>query len=335
MLPVRAELRAFPRVGMPPACRVAMTTSYYLAACPVCAGDSTEEIADATALAAERSLLSSLPPRPSVGDGHDVVCFTQPPPLRLARCRGCGLLYRNPVEARVDELYAEEPTPTAALAALCPLQRQAFEPVVQRLTALHGKPGRGIEVGSYTGAFLAAAAAAGWQFEAVDVNGNVVDFLKAGGWRVTRGTIHDVPPEASFDVVAFWNCFEQLPDPAAAARAAADRLRIGGIIAMRVPNGEFYSALRPLLSGPFRRLARALLAHHNFLGFPYRYGFTRASLARLLDAAGFDLARVAGAGVLPAGAGGHPARERLLDAAALALRPLAGEPWLEVYAIRR
>ena len=43
----------------------------------------------------------------------------------------------------------------------------------------------------------------------------------------------------------------------------------------------------------------ALLARHNFLGFPYRHGFTPAALRQLLAEVGFNVLEVKGAGVLP------------------------------------
>src|SRR4029079_5517110 len=83
--------------------------------------------------------------------------------------------------------------------------------------------------------------------------------------------------------VAFWNCLDQLPDPAGAVRAARAHLSDGGMVALRVPNGACYAAFRPLLHGPFAGIAREWLAQNNLLGFPYRYGFTPTAIARLVE----------------------------------------------------
>jgi hypothetical protein len=83
-----------------------------------------------------------------------------------------------------------------------------------------------------------------------------------------------------------------------------------------------------------------LLAHNNLLAFPYRHGFTPASLRRLLDPLGLEVVRVYGDALVPiADEWTRPWaawEERLLKGA---LRLLAGDeaewaPWLEVYARR-
>ena len=64
-----------------------------------------------------------------------------------------------------------------------------------------------------------------------------------------------------------------------------------GVLAIRVPNGAFYAAVRRRLDGIAGPIARALLAHNNLLGFPYRHGFTVQSLTLLLEDTGFDVVR--------------------------------------------
>jgi SAM-dependent methyltransferase len=309
--------------------------SYRFGPCPVCAGSRGRVVAGRTEIVAELEALwthYSVPALPPA-ELADRLAFTLHPPLAVVRCRRCGLLYRNPRERDVREAYEGEAVDEQRLEQLRELQADAFQPLVERLTALNGWAGRGLEVGSYTGAFLAAAAAAGWEFRGVDVNPAVVAFLRRHGHHVTTGAIEDTPPGAAYDVIAFWNCFDQLADPVAAARAAAQRLRAGGIMAVRVPNGAFYAALRPRLESPVLRVpARTLLARHNLLGFPYRHGFTAASLERLLRAAGFHLLDAGAAALLPAADPQPGARAlRLLEQA---IRPLAGPPWLEAFARR-
>ena len=318
-----------------------MTTPYELAPCPACRATAHDVVADGEAVRAEVEALWEH----HTGSDHaplaieqlvDRVAFSQDPPLRVVRCTGCGLLFRSPQERRVREIYENERPGAAMLAALRTAQLDAARAQLARLTELHGGTGRLLEVGSYAGAYLQAAAEAGWRAIGMDVNRHAVEFMRGFGHDVAVGAIEDVPDTARFDAIAFWNCFDQLPDPLAAAHTARARLRAGGTLALRVPNGEFYLALRGRLDGPLGGAARALLARHNLLAFPCRHGFTSASLRGLLERTGFEVVAEHGAGVLPAG--DHDAAlgtTRLLAAAERALRPLVGSPWLDVHARAR
>ena len=122
------------------------------------------------------------------------------------------------------------------------------------------------------------------------------------------------------------------------SQGARSLVREGGLFVARVPNGEFYAGLRSRLDGRGAALARALLAHNNLLAFPYRHGFTRGSLTRLLAATGWRVARIFGDALVPIAdewtrrwaAAEERAVKRMLSLAARA-RP-ASAPWLEVYA---
>jgi hypothetical protein len=225
-----------------------------------------------------------------------------------------------------------------ALEALFIAQKPTFRKQIGRLRKHRAGHANGLEVGSYVGAFLAAARDAGLQFDGVDVNANAVAFARKKGFQVFEGAIEDTDTTRKYDVIAFWNCFEQLPDAIAAARAAYDRLHDNGIMTVRVPNGGYWLALRRLAErpGPLRGLARAALAQNNLLSFPYRNGFTAESLAALAQKTGFVVESIEGEFSLPAGSAGTPRwarmEARLVHTVVRALRRLTGAPWLEMYA---
>jgi hypothetical protein len=211
---------------------------------------------------------------------------------------------------------------------------------VRRLERALGRRGSGLEVGSYVGAFLAAARDVGWTFEGVDVNERAAEFACAMGFRVTVGELGDIVGRR-FDTIAIWNCFDQLPDPRAAATAARALLNRGGVIAIRVPNGDAYASVRRALRTPFGGVARSVLAHNNLLGFPYRHGFTTRSLTRLLTDAGFGDIRFHGDVLVPIADrwtrrwARHEERavKWLLRGAASGVRLRArAAPWIEAYA---
>ena len=323
-------------------------TSYELTSCIVCSSSDAQELVSAGDAKDEIEQLWEYHQKrlePDIPTSHlmDRVAFSQRAPLRLVRCDDCGLVYRNPVEraTEVAEIYEEEGPDASVLRALHDTQRSAYDAQAARLTEIFGRRGTGIEVGSYVGAFLAAARDAGWQFTGVDVNAETNAFTRSLGFQVDDGTIESLDAERRADVVAIWNCLDQLADPASAVRAARTHLASGGMLAVRVPNGACYAAFQPLLRSPLAGVAREWLAQNNLLGFPYRYGFTPTALTRLVERNGMRVEQVVGDVLVPIAdrwtkrwaALEERIVKRVIGAGARISRgdkPLA--PWFELYA---
>jgi SAM-dependent methyltransferase len=313
--------------------------------CPACGATAARTVADADAIRAEleslwgfhqRRLRPETPPERLA----DRVAFSQPPALAIACCERCGMLYRRPRERAwlVTALYAAERPDDDVLQALFDVQRPAYQAQLARLARVLGHAGRVLEVGSHVGGFLAAAADAGWQAEGVDVKAAAVAFARGRGLRTTEGDLEAVDDARPFDVVAMWTCFDQLPEPRAAAHRARELVRDGGVLVVRVPNGGFWLRTRARLAGPGAAVARLALAHNNLLGFPYRHGFTLGALERVLGATGWRIERVVGDTLVPIAdewtRGWAAWEERVAKGVLRAVgraRPEAA-PWLEVYA---
>ena len=318
--------------------------------CIVCGHTNAEVIAEHDDLRREiealweyhqRRLRPETPPRRLT----DRVAFSEYAPFRLVRCCDCGLVYRNPVERahEITEIYAREaPTPDV-LRSLHETQLPALRTQARALRQALGRGGSGLEVGSYVGAFLAAARDEGLQFEGLDINANVNAFTRTMGFIVHDGELTSFDTDRTFDAIAIWNTFDQLTDPRAAVNAAAKLLRPNGIFALRIPNGEFYVALRQHFAHGNRierTTARSLLAQNNLLTFPYRYGFTRDAIGRLLEEQGFRIERVHGDVLVPIADEWTRSWARVEET--LIKRPLglvarhAGHwaPWLDIFAVR-
>jgi SAM-dependent methyltransferase len=320
-----------------------MDLPYEMATCPVCDSRDEEEVASRDEIEREiaelwefhlRRLRPGTPRRYLT----DRVVFSQDPPLRLGRCRACGTLYRNPRERgrELVSLYADEELDAEVLRGLFAAQLHSYRTQAARLARAAGAAGRALEVGSYVGGFQAAAREIGWEVEGVDVNGSAVAFARNAGFRVHEGEIDAVPEGRTFDAVAIWNCFDQLPRPRETLRAAKRLLRPGGLVVVRVPNGGFYASVRKALTGPASGLARAMLAHNNLLGFPYRTGYTGSSLAKLVRSEGFEVAETVGDTLVAIAdrwtRGWARWEERAVKRMLAVAAPGARAPWIELYA---
>lgn len=314
--------------------------AYELARCAVCGGSDAAEVAGPQDLRTEAELLwqfhmRRLSPRTPPERLVDRVAFSQDPPWRVVRCRTCGLVYRNPVEKResLRETYAHSAPAYDALVALHESQRSSYRRQARRLTRHLERRGAGLEVGSYVGAFLAAARESRWTFEGLDVNGHVNAFVRSLGFAAHDGDLEHFHPDRTFDAVAIWNTFDQLPDPRAAMLAIARLLRTDGVLAIRVPNGECYATWRRRLHGAGARgvVAATLLAHNNLLTFPYRFGFTPAALTRLLEEFGFRIERFVPDVLVPTTDEWTRPWARIEERI---IRPMMRRwaPWFEVYA---
>jgi SAM-dependent methyltransferase len=319
-------------------------------ACPVCNHGRVRLIAGPEEVRREVEVLWEFHGRrlrPDTPPEHltDRVAFSQRPPVSVVRCTDCGVVYRHPREREEElhDVYAAESPARTVLESLFENQHRSYRREARRLTRELGSAGRGLEVGSYVGAFLSAAREEGWRFEGIDINESTNAFAREHGLSVTNAELESIAPDRVFDAVAIWNCFDQLPDPRRALRASHSLLREGGVLAIRVPNGAFYARVRTLFDGPTAPLARALLAHNNLLTFPYRHGFTLRALAMLLEGAGFRTRRVYGDTLVPIAdswtRGWAKWEERTVKGVLRAIT-LGGRvgakmaPWVEVYATK-
>jgi 2-polyprenyl-3-methyl-5-hydroxy-6-metoxy-1,4-benzoquinol methylase len=177
---------------------------------------------------------------------------------------------------------------------LAAVRAEGYRMILDELAAVPGL-GRGslLEVGSAHGWFLSAAAS---QFE------RVVGVEPDDGAR-TRPPLPNVAVRAAFfpaavavdetfDVIAFNDVFEHIPDTRSITRAIAAHLAPGGValISLPVVHGFVYRTSKRLarlgFAAPFQRLWQ--------FGYPspHLYYFSRRGLTRLFDAAGLALVQV-------------------------------------------
>jgi SAM-dependent methyltransferase len=233
----------------------------------------------------------------------------------LHRCRGCGSAYLDPrpspetIELAYRAYYthgdSSPPPPVGRfrqglandyrrwrfgynegpivpggrlLARLAPSRAAIVAREIRHLPARTG--GRLLDVGCGSGAFLTHMQALGWRVAGVDPDPAAIAQARGAGLAVTQGTVSDLRPEGNgggFDAVTLSHVIEHLHDPGGDLRLLYELMRPGALLWIATPN----------LDGLGLRRFGA-----DWLGLdPPRHLvlFTRASLERLVGAAGFEM----------------------------------------------
>jgi len=267
--------------------------------CVICGGQSFVIVCTAQEVAAHLQYLRQFHRRrlrsSSREEYADRATFTQDYVTDIVTCTHCGLVLRTPRPSTqaITAAYEQDHYGRARLASLFAAQLRSYRGkarVLRRwLPRDHGV--RILEIGSFVGGFLAAGQEYGWEMLGVDPGTEVSAFCRERGLSVFSGTL----PELAFtpnsaDGVAIWNTFDQLPDPVTTIKTVCQLLKPGGLLVIRVPNGECFrwaTARLRSLPRPFTGWLRAILAWNNLLAFPYLYGYSVRTLNRLLRAYGF------------------------------------------------
>ncbi len=210
--------------------------------------------------------------------------------LGLVQCQRCGLVYVSP-RPEAQELYAlygetyfhnDESGKVGYTNYIRDEAniRRTFTGRLKRLMRHIPKPGRLLDVGCAAGFFLSVAHAHGWQVTGLDVSSFAVEYTRQQfGFDARLGSLTDTPfdPE-SFDLITLWDVIEHVPDPKAYLAAAARLLPSGGVLALATPDVD---SLPARLTGA-RWVGYKLSDEHIFY-------FSRTTLTRMLNEAGFDV----------------------------------------------
>jgi 2-polyprenyl-3-methyl-5-hydroxy-6-metoxy-1,4-benzoquinol methylase len=179
-----------------------------------------------------------------------------------------------------EEDFAPKPSRAKQLlAAVFPWRRVQYRNGLMHLEDL--PPGRVLEVGCGSGAFLGAARTAGWAAEGIDFDAAAVAAANhRPGVRARVADIHDgALAAASYDAIVMNNAIEHLPHPQAVFARCAQLLKPGGRLVMTTPN---MAALgREVFGGDWRGLE---IPRHLYV-------YTAQALRELAREAGFRRAQ--------------------------------------------
>jgi SAM-dependent methyltransferase len=163
--------------------------------------------------------------------GNCPVCDApmRPDAPEIARCPSCGY-YKSSFAAGSG----------TGIEGLEALRRSNFETVLDRLARHRELAGASLlEVGCAKGWFIEAAAKRGMIVRGIEPELANQRIASGKGFDVRHGFF----PEAAagsgpYDIVAFNDVFEHLPDPVAAIRAVADLLKPGGLASINIPSSQ-------------------------------------------------------------------------------------------------
>jgi len=208
---------------------------------------------------------------------------------RIVRCRRCQLTYVSPRIAwdPVLQYESDEYHEKGELATGRPgytsysSDRPVLSPYFGRIAAeiARVKPGgKVLEIGAASGFFLEQARAHGLDPAGIEPSRACQRIIREElGIPVLAGSLEEAAiPPGTFDAVALFQTIEHFDDPLAGLQKMASALKPGGLIVITTPNQ----------AGWFARIARR--RWYEYKPKEHLYYFTPRTLARMLEAAGFE-----------------------------------------------
>ncbi|MXY25272.1 MAG: class I SAM-dependent methyltransferase [Acidobacteria bacterium] len=223
------------------------------------------------------------------------LCRCEPSPFavdfqgfHLARCPSCGLECQNPrpVLAQLSEaVYGATYHPTAH-AGDDPYRERTFARQLARIGRhVAARPASVLDVGCGAGAFLRYARGQGWDASGADIH--LTDAARGTGASLYEGALTAIDfGGATFDAVRFNQVLEHTPDPLAELRAARRLTRPDGLLVVGVPNLAGWNIR---LKSAQSRLGLKRRPWKHYGALHHLWFFTPATLARLAEAAGFEV----------------------------------------------
>lgn len=206
--------------------------------------------------------------------------------FRIVQCPRCGLVYTDPrpIPAAIGAWYPEDYAPFEGMFGDTLVGRMGDRLVRHDAKGMriYRDHNTAFEVGCGNGDLLAALRDDGWAVAGVDISSHAVEVAeKKHGLIIGRGSLLDTHyRDEFFDVVIMKHALEHAHDPLATLKEAFRILRPGGALIIWVPK---LGSIEDKIFGRYWYLFNIPL---------HLYHFSRESLRRYLEEAGFRVAAV-------------------------------------------
>lgn len=224
--------------------------------------------------------------------GRDLL-HDAPGEFTVVKCRTCGLMRTNPRPApeSMGFYYPDDYGPylgtqirhgqagTGTKELIKSLLNRIFKSNSQKLPQL--PPGRMLEIGCASGAFLYQMAQQGWQVQGIEFSEKAAQAAAKLGYGVYAGPLETAPsPDESFDLIVGWMVLEHLYDPIGGLQKLRGWAKPGAWLVLSVPNSGAIE---------FSIFKDKLYALHlpNHL-----YHLTPKTIKKVLEAGGWTLEKV-------------------------------------------
>ena len=201
---------------------------------------------------------------------------------RLVACADCGLQYVSPrirAEAVLEGYVEGSDEQFVSQARGRELTFNRSLDVIERIW--NAPRGRLLDIGTGGGAFPYVASQRGWKADGCEPNRWLCQWAFDNyGLPVRPGTVFEQNyPPGSYDVVTLWDVIEHTPDPKTEVLETHRLLKENGLLVINYPDIGSW-------------IARLMGRSWVFLLDVHLYYFTRATIRKLLEDAGFEIVRV-------------------------------------------
>jgi SAM-dependent methyltransferase len=220
--------------------------------------------------------------------------YGNPGLFQVVECVYCSLNFLNPMPtvaylstAYPADYYAYQPLiPRARKSQILESAKRIVGSILYVRTARTNdpkfqRPGTMLDIGCGSGAFLGAMRKRGWQVHGVELDNLAARRGKQEGLDIFAGTLDAAKyPSATFDYVRSNHSFEHIHNPREILLEIRRIVKPTGVVFIGVPNVKGL-------------MARFYGTYWWYLGAPvHPFGYSPATLKRLLDETGFEVDRV-------------------------------------------